>query len=248
MNWVHWALAPLKVALAVLHTAGCSAFGLAVLFVDKTKGDWVMWNVGKRMWSLPLLRVLVGARIRVSVDPRALALTERGKGAVLVANHASLLDIHAAFVASPTPIVFLSKASIRKVPLLGLINERAGTVFVERGNRSSSERAVATLTSTLKNGRSVLVFPEGTRSKHGALQPFKKGAFHLALAARSEVVPMHISGTFELLPPGAFFFRPPRREIWVRIGAPLAQSDEDTPESLMRKAEHAVGNLANLSN
>ena len=59
---------------------------------------------------------------------------------------------------------------------------------------------------------------------------------------------MHISGTFELLPPGAFFFRPPRREIWVRIGAPLAQSDEDTPESLMRKAEHAVGNLANLSN
>ena len=218
---VRWLLAPLRTLVAIAHTAFCSAFGLLAMGLRLADGDWVMWNVGRRMWSEPMLRWVVGVKWSVEVHPETLHLASSHQGLVLVSNHTSLLDINAAFAAIPTPIVFLSKASIRKVPLLGKINEKAGTVFVERGNRASSEMAIAHLTQTLAKGRSVLVFPEGTRSKDGRMMPFKKGAFHLAAAAGAPIVPMHIDGTHAILPASGWSLRPVRQNIRVRIGAPL---------------------------
>lgn len=243
MNIAGWILAPLKTLLAILHTALCSITGLIAMALSAHNGDWVMWRVGRQMWSRPLLQGILGAKLDIDVHPEAQALADRQQGVVLVANHTSLLDINAAFAASPTPIVFLSKASVRKVPLLGKLNELAGTVFVERGNRASSEKAVAQLTDTLKQGRSVLVFPEGTRSEDGALKPFKKGAFHLAQAAQAPIVPMHISGTWERLRPGAWLIEPSRKAIRVRVGAPLQQTEKDNPTTLMERAAHAVAVL-----
>ena len=176
MTLLAWMFSPIVTIMAILHTTLSSVVGLAVMAVKPNSGDWMMWNVGRRFWSRPLLKWIVGAKLDVAVDPMAQALADAGNGAVLVANHTSLLDINAAFSASPTPIVFLSKASVRKVPLLGKLNELAGTVFVERGNRASSERAVNQLTSTLKNGRSVLVFPEPGRPM-ATCRPSKRGRF-----------------------------------------------------------------------
>jgi 1-acyl-sn-glycerol-3-phosphate acyltransferase len=139
--------------------------------------------------------------------------------------------------------VFLSKASIRKVPLLGKINVLAGTIFVERGNRTSSDKAVKALTQTLKNGRSVLVFPEGTRSADGSLKSFKKGAFHLAAAAGAPVVPMHISGTHSHLPPSAWGFQKSDEAVVVRLGAPLASNPHDVAAT-MEEAQSAVSALS----
>ena len=243
MNLAGWILAPLKTLLAILHTALCSITGLVAMALNANNGDWVMWRVGRQLWSRPLLRGILGARLDLEVHPDAQALADQRLGVVLVANHTSLLDINAAFAASPTPIVFLSKASVRKVPLLGKLNELAGTVFVERGNRASSEKAVNQLTDTLKLGRSVLVFPEGTRSADGTLRPFKKGAFHLAQAAGAPIVPMHISGTWERLRPGALLIAPSRKSIRVKIGAPLQQTAEDNPATLLAQAERAVEEL-----
>jgi 1-acyl-sn-glycerol-3-phosphate acyltransferase len=244
ITWLMWAghmiLSPVKVLFALMHTTFCSLVGLVTLAIDPSRGDWMMWNVGKRLWSMPLIRRIVGASLSVEIHPDTKRLAQQGKGCVLVANHTSLLDINAAFAASPLPIVFLSKASVRKVPLLGVLNERAGTVFVERGNRASSERAVAALTRTVQSGRSVLVFPEGTRSKDGQLKPFKKGAFHLAQGANCPIVPMHISGTFDILPAGTFLFRPPMNGIRVSIGAPLPTQDDVSTEKWMNQAFQAV--------
>ena len=190
------------------------------------------------------MRYVVGTEVHVEVHPDTLTLAEQKRGIVLVGNHQSLLDINAAFVASPTPIVFLSKASIRKVPLLGKINEMAGTVFVERGNRSSSEKAVKQLVDTLALGRSVLVFPEGTRSTTGNLQPFKKGAFHLAHQAKAPMVPMWISGTHALLPPSGWLLRPSTTSVTVNIGAPRFCENGDTATSLRDWGHQAVSDLS----
>lgn len=233
-----WLLSPLITLLALLHTALSSIVGLVAMGVNPSGGDWMMWNVGRRFWSRPLLRWVVGAKLDIDIHPEAQALADAGKGVVLVANHASLIDINAAFSASPWPIVFLSKASIRKVPLLGKLNELAGTVFVERGNRASSEQAVNQLTQTLKAGRSVLVFPEGTRSVDGSIQAFKKGAFHLAKAGGAHIVPMHIEGTHDRLPPNAWMFKPSNRSIRVRVGAPF--SSDGTVDKLLTDARHRV--------
>ncbi len=245
MNVLGWILAPFRTVLVIVHTIFCSIVGLAAMALNKNNGDWVMWNVGRVLWSRPLLQWLVGVKLEVHVSAEAQALADQKKGCVLVANHTSLLDINAAFAASPTPIVFLSKASIRNVPLLGKLNELAGTVFVERGNRASSERAVNQLTETLKAGRSVLVFPEGTRSKDGALQPFKKGAFHLAQAAGAPIVPMHISGTWDLLPPSGLCIRPPRNRVLILVSEPMPC--DPNPEITKQRVAREMQLLADQS-
>lgn len=244
MRLFGWMLSPLVTLLALLHTTLSSLVGLAAMGLNPSGGDWMMWNVGRRFWSRPLLRWMVGAQLEVDIHPDAQSLADAGMGVVLVANHTSLLDINAAFSASPWPIVFLSKASIRKVPLLGKLNELAGTVFVERGNRASSEKAVNQLTETLKMGRSVLVFPEGTRSADGAIKAFKKGAFHLAKAGGAPIVPMHISGTHDRLPTQAWFIRPTSVPIRVHIGAPF--SSDSTPDELLTVARERVTELGRL--
>jgi len=243
MKAIGWLLSPVRTLLAVIHTAFCSTVGLAAMGLNKGNGDWVMWTVGRVLWSRPLLRWIVGARLDIQVHPETLALANQGQGMVLVANHSSFLDINAAFAASPTPIVFLSKASVRKVPLLGKLNELAGTVFVERGNRASSERAVNQLTQTLVGGRSVLVFPEGTRSTDGTLMPFKKGAFHLAKAASAPLVPMHISGTWNLLPPGSLLIRPSQSKVQIRLGKPVTTLNSLDLESLRSELQRQVAEL-----
>ena len=88
----------------------------------------------------------------------------------------------------------------------------------------------------------MLVFPEGTRSKDGQLQPFKKGAFHLAKAAGAPIVPMHISGTWDRLSPDAWLIGPSTTPVKVSIGAPLLEKDE-TPGDTMARAERAVAAL-----
>lgn len=236
-----WILSPLVTLFAVLHTTLSCMVGLVAMGLNPSGGDWMMWNVGRRFWSRPLLRWIVGAKLDIDIHPEAQSLADAGKGVVLVANHASLIDINAAFSASPWPIVFLSKASIRKVPLLGKLNELAGTVFVERGNRASSEQAVNQLTQTLKTGRSVLVFPEGTRSVDGSIQAFKKGAFHLAKAGGAPIVPMYIEGTHHRLPPDAWMFKPSNTSIRVRVGAPL--SAEGSADELLKEARQRVLDL-----
>lgn len=242
MNVLGWLFSPLVTLFAFLHTTLSSIVGLVAMGLNPSGGDWMMWNVGRRFWSRPLLQWIVGAKLDIDIHPKAQALADAGKGVVLIANHGSLIDINAAFSASPWPIVFLSKASIRKVPLLGKLNELAGTVFVERGNRASSEQAVNQLTLTLKTGRSVLVFPEGTRSLDGSVQAFKKGAFHLAKAGGACIVPMHIQGTHDRLPPNAWMFKPSKTPIRIRVGEPF--SSEKSTDELLTEARQRVLELA----
>ena len=238
-------LGVLRTTLAILHTACCSIVGILAMSTGLRDGDWVMWKIGRQRWSEPLLRWIVRTDIEVQLPQEIQNWAAQGRGAVLVANHTSLLDINAAFAACPAPIVFLSKASIRKVPLLGKINEMAGTVFVERGNRNSSDKAVRELTETLNKGRNVLVFPEGTRSPNGKLQSFKKGAFHLAKAANAPIVPLHIAGTWEILPSDAWILKKARRPVIVQFGTPIESKDKNIGD-LMAEAQAQIEQLASL--
>ena len=107
MNTIlHTLLALARTLLAVLHTASCSALGIVGMAVFRQSGDWVMWQVGRRLWSIPLMRHVVGTEVHVEVHPDTLALARQKRGIVLVGNHQSLLDINAAFVACPTPSCF----------------------------------------------------------------------------------------------------------------------------------------------
>lgn len=176
-----------------------------------------------------MMRITGNPRLSISTDSKLAELGSLPTEAIFVSNHVSQLDINAASWAIPHPIVFLAKSSIRKVPILGTLNERVGTVFINRSDQSKSREAVFQLETTLKKGISVLVFPEGTRSMNERIQPFKKGAFYLAAHAQIPIVPLHIYGTQKVLPKGSFLIQ--SNPIHVRFGTPIYPAG-NTPKDI----------------
>jgi 1-acyl-sn-glycerol-3-phosphate acyltransferase len=128
---------------------------------------------------------------------------------VVVANHESVLDIMACFLAAgPLPIRFLAKKELFKVPILAQAMRAVGIVEVDRAARSAIQEKVNQQAAALvASGRSLIIYPEGTRSRSGELLAFKKGAFTMAIAAHIPVLPMTIEGSFEAWPAGRWFVR-----------------------------------------
>ncbi|MFL5271548.1 MAG: lysophospholipid acyltransferase family protein [Anaeromyxobacteraceae bacterium] len=141
------------------------------------------------------------------------------KGAyVVVANHNSFLDI---FVLSNLPheMKWLAKRSLFQIPWVGWAFRLVGDIAVERGDPASAVAVMEKARDYLAHGMSVMIFPEGTRSKDGNLLPFKAGAFKLALDAGVPILPIAITGTAQGMPKGTPWVRPTR--IVVRILDPV---------------------------
>lgn len=151
---------------------------------------------------------------------------------VFMPNHGSLLDPPFVLTALPLHPVFIAKKEIRLIPLVGWAVACAGMIYIDRGSR---ERAVASLKQAaqeVRSGKSVVIFPEGTRTRDGALLPFKKGGFHLAADAGVPIVPVGIQGAFEVLPKGTFLLNPGR--IRVKVGEPVALEDREALIGMVR--------------
>ena len=118
--------------------------------------------------------------------------------------------------------------------------QRAGHISI---NRSSTTEAVSTLreaTVGIRDGLCAFLFPEGTRSRDGALQPFKKGGFKLAIQAGAPIIPVTIKGTRQLLPRDSIIFRPGAVEMFIDSSIPTAGlRDEDLP-ALMQTVRDAM--------
>ena len=138
---------------------------------------------------------------------------------VLTANHLSLLDILVLFRLFKD-FKWVSKAEIFKVPLIGWNMSMNRYIRLQRGQRDSVVQMMKQAQQTLESGSSIMMFPEGTRSKSGELQRFKTGAFELALATGVPVVPIVISGTHNALPKHGFVLQG-RHEIGVHVLAPV---------------------------
>jgi 1-acyl-sn-glycerol-3-phosphate acyltransferase len=117
---------------------------------------------------------------------------------VVVANHESFVDI-LLIAHLPFEMKWLSKVEFFRIPFVGWLMRLAGDVPLVRGERSSAESALAACRERLDQRVSVMIFPEGTRSKDGALQPFKDGAFRLAIEAGVPVLPVVVHGTRDAL-------------------------------------------------
>ena len=101
MRLLLWVLSPFKTFLVLLHTFFCVIVGMMVILVRRTRGDWVMWHVGRNLWSRPMLQFILGAKVEIEVHSDVTSSLQDRKGMVLIANHMSLLDINAAFCGSP---------------------------------------------------------------------------------------------------------------------------------------------------
>jgi len=168
-----------------------------------------------RTWAQVLLRA---AGITVSLEGVEHLSLEGPQ--IVAANHQSFFDILAFLAAVPVPVKFVAKKEIFRIPFLGPAIRAAGHIRIDRQNRMRAFAAYEIAAREMAEGRAhILVFPEGTRSRTGMVQPFKKGPAVLAIASGARVVPAYCAATFDILPKGSIFVRP--HPIKLLFGPPL---------------------------
>lgn len=141
---------------------------------------------------------------------------------VFVANHQGAYDIFLIYGYLGFPIKWVMKQSLRKIPLVGKACESAGFIFVDNTSPKTAIKTIEQAKTRLRNGTSVVIFPEGSRSKTGQIAPFKKGAFQMALDLKLPIAPLTINGTIEVMPTKSFFLNPHRIELIIHDPIPTA--------------------------
>jgi 1-acyl-sn-glycerol-3-phosphate acyltransferase len=141
---------------------------------------------------------------------------------LFIANHVSYVDALAFIPAIPRRVTVLIKKELFRIPILGFGMRRAKFVPVDRGKRATAYSSIEASVAALKQGLSIAVFAEGTRSPDGRLRPFKRGAFNMAIEAEAPIIPVSISGTLPLMKKGSWIVRP--GEVNVRFGPPVDAS------------------------
>ncbi len=172
-------------------------FGVPAIFAAliPPRGDWFLRFA--RGWARSILAV-AGISVRALHAEKA----HPGKSVVVVANHESFCDILVLLATLPIQVRFLAKRSVFRVPVLGWSIAAAGFVPVDRGDRARGAATVEAALRRLQGGRSLVIFPEETRTRDGSLLPFKRGAAHLAIKSGLPLLPIGIAGTFRVLPRG----------------------------------------------
>jgi 1-acyl-sn-glycerol-3-phosphate acyltransferase len=131
-----------------------------------------------------------------------------GRACLFMANHVSNLDPPVLLSLMPPFTAIFLKQSLMRIPFLSLVMRTAGFIPVRRdGSVEAAKVSLRAARKALDEGRSIVVFPEGTRSADGRLLPFKKGPFHLAMEANAAIVPVTVRGTAALMPKGSLRVR-----------------------------------------
>jgi 1-acyl-sn-glycerol-3-phosphate acyltransferase len=199
-------------------------------------GDVVLWLA--RWWARG---VLASAGVRVTV--RAHAALDPKQPYVVMPNHLSTVDIWTIFVAVPVPLRFIAKKQLGQIPLFGWAMRAGRFIFIDRQNAASARRSIEEAVTRIRQGCSVVIFPEGTRSRDGRLGPFKKGGFHLAINSGAQIVPVAIRGAREIMPRGSLLIYPGTVEI--EIGEPISTTGlgPDDRDALLKKVRSRIAGM-----
>lgn len=178
---------------------------------------------------------------RCTLEVRGVEHVDTSRSYVVVANHVSNLDVVVCFAAIPLPIRYLAKKELFNVPVLAQAMRAVGIIEVDRSGRAAAIASVnAQSKPVISRGHSLIIYPEGTRSYHGDLQRFKKGAFAMAAAAKMPILPVAIHGTWEAWKPHSPWIRG-NSHITVTIHEPI-ETDGLTPADLesLRLTTHTL--------
>jgi 1-acyl-sn-glycerol-3-phosphate acyltransferase len=171
-----------------------------------------------QVWGKSILMI---SGIKVSIT--GLEHLEADRSYIFMSNHQSNFDIPVLFSKLNVQFRWLAKAELFKIPIFGRGMRGAGYISIDRSDRRSAFKSLERAAESIRNGTSVLVFPEGTRSTDGHLLPFKKGGFVLAVDAAVPVVPIIIKGTHAIMQKGDMLIR--RRPVQVQVLSPIDASE-----------------------
>lgn len=135
---------------------------------------------------------------------------------ILVSNHYSFFDIPCIFVAIKQPIRFMAKISLFKIPIFGWALARSGFIPIDRKNRRTAVKSFDLAAKRIRQGNTIVVFPEEGRSRTREMRPFQRGGFLLALKSELPILPIAIDGTHDVMPAETLHIKPGR--VTIRVG------------------------------
>lgn len=183
-----------------------------------------------KIWTHIVL-FIYGVKVRVygreHIDP--------SKGKIYISNHSSFLDIFVQLAKLPDNVRMIYKREMNRIPILGLAMRCAGFIPIDRKRIKHALRSLAQAAQKVRRGLSVVIYPEGTRTKDGTLGEFKRGVLVLAEKSEADIVPVTITHTFDLMPPGAKKVKP--GVVEMVIGEPIPYRND---EGLLNEVRNKV--------
>jgi 1-acyl-sn-glycerol-3-phosphate acyltransferase len=226
---------------ALLWVAGTLFFACCAIVLS------ISLYIASREKALALARILFAVQlkimgIRLQVTGREYLIADRP--CVVMGNHQSLFDIFVIPVAVPLYYVGIEAAYHFSLPLWGRLITRYGNIPIQRRNLKRAIDSIAMARQTLESGTSIIVLPEGHRTRTGRIGPFKKGPFHLARQTQAPILPFAICGLYDYNKKGSWRLRPGR--VTVHIGQPITfdQYAHLSTDQLCRHVRKIVMQLA----
>lgn len=166
---------------------------------------------------------------------------------IIMSNHASLYDIPLIYAALPGSIRMIAKKELFRIPFWGYATRKAEMLSIDRGNPTQAKLDLAYAKEKMRSGIVLWMAPEGTRSRHGKLNPFKKGGFLLAMETGATIIPVGIRGSDQILPPGTWHFGL-NQKVEIHIGEPIdsTQYTLATRNELIAAVRHSILKAADL--
>jgi 1-acyl-sn-glycerol-3-phosphate acyltransferase len=190
----------------------------AAVTASALRGDASVFRRAQRVWAAGLLRFW-GVRLNV----HGAELVDTQHSYVVISNHLSYADIVVLFLALPIIPGFLAKRELTRVPFLAAALRTGGHVIIDRERKSSAHETITRAADEVRAGKTVLIFPEGTRGDCDTVGPFKKGGFHLAKAAGVPILPVGVRGSRAIFARSSWLIRP--GQVTVHLGAPIPPAE-----------------------
>lgn len=165
---------------------------------------------------------------------------------LVVSNHAGMADIPLILGAMKLNLRFVAKEELGKIPIFGRALKSGGYVFIKRGQNREALQSMLQAADTLKAGRSIHIFPEGTRSKTGEILPFKRGAFIIAEKAKVPVLPVTIVGSNLITPKQSLKIN--HGTVRMIIGKPIDPAKHAKAEELMKESYKVISETLEKTN
>ncbi len=207
---------------------------MAILTSFVSTGGETPYKVG-RIWAKC---ILAASNIKVTV--KGLSNLNRAGSFIYMPNHVSNFDIPVLQAYLPVQFRWIAKAELFKIPIFGYAMKRAGYISIDRFDRKGAIQSLNNAAEIIRNGTSVIIFPEGTRSQNQSIQSFKKGGFVLAVDSGVPIIPVIIHGTWSIMQKKQILVKPGNVVLEIKKPVNTLDYTRKTKDDLMEKVRNIM--------
>ena len=220
------------IPIVIITTLICSA---ATIIMIPIFGDNKWGYYPGRVWA----RIICYASF-VKIHVEGNEKIQPNTSYLFLSNHQSIFDIFLIYGWLNCKFKWVMKKEIRKIPIVGKACDIMGHIFINRSSAIQAQKSLLLAEAKLKNGNSVVIFPEGTRTKDGCLGKFKKGAFTIARDLHLPIIPITIKGAFEVMPYNKLFFTPGKISMIIHEPIDTSNLSDDNIYDMIENVKQII--------